>query len=118
MLILLISSAMLTEHQWVMERGRESWMREGLKFLPKRDIKKDGGRGIESGRGAELYDRQLKAAKVEEKMKERGKIEILSLPLHSFVLSSFLIHPISLFACVPLAPSLPLYKNSVIVLQT
>lgn len=32
MLILLISSAVLTVHQWVMER--ESQMREGLKFLP------------------------------------------------------------------------------------
>lgn len=54
MLILLISSAVLTVHQWVMEGeregGRESRMREGLKFLPKREGERESLRKREKER--------------------------------------------------------------------
>lgn len=119
MMILLISSAALTVHQWVMESG----ISEGLKFLPKRarlrktvrEREREGKRGMES---AELYDWQLKGAKVEKK---GGKTEIFSLLLNSFVLSSCPIpssHFFLSFLC-SLSSALPAhYKNSAIMPQT
>lgn len=63
MLRLLISSAVLTDTVWVMERGSAT----------KREIRKHRQRERESGEMVKLYNWQLKEAKVEKKLKEGEK---------------------------------------------
>lgn len=75
MLILLISSSVLTEHQWVMERG------SGAPAKEREGFRKTERKGWKVGRGLS-YNWQLTEEKVEKKLKKgRKKLEIFSLPL-------------------------------------